>query len=147
VTDEPSIDTQLTEWVETARDHLEADDPAVVLDLLGVGLVAKLDVLDLADLAATAIMRLVLAEVDAEVEQLRAQLAECRGPAADGPQDADPVGVAAPRRGIEMHRLDQPTAALSGCGRSTRTWTVTTAANAMGRWDSRPCRGCWPGAS
>jgi hypothetical protein len=133
---------QLDGWVDvTARRLAGGDSEDLVFAQLALGLSMAADE-QLADLAATAIMRSVA--LAAEIEQLRAQLAECRGPVADGPADADSVWVSCARRGIEMHALTEPTDQAARCGRSTRTGQVTTGANARERWYSTPCPRCWP---
>ncbi|OKI47210.1 hypothetical protein [Micromonospora sp. CB01531] len=58
-----------------------------------------------------------------------------------GPTAEETVWIAAARREIEAHRIDEP---LTGCGRSTRTGQRLAAGQAWGLHEARWCRRCWP---
>ena len=83
-----------------------------------------------------------IADLRAEVDRLHTLLAE-RDTTPAGPADADPVWVPAPLNGAPMHRLTDPDR-RTGCDKPSYGGRETTAANAMQRWGSKPCPGCWP---
>jgi hypothetical protein len=142
----PVSDLVLLAVRDAARDVRVHDHPAST-DLYCLNLLAFMG-----ERMAAVLRR--LADAEAEVRTWKDRCAaladdalKLAGEAPPGPADADPVWVTTGRAGIPMHRITDPAAATTACGRATRAGRVTTAANAIVSWDSPPCDRCWPGAT